>query len=101
MIDEADIPNTLKDWLAKPSKKLDTIAKICRYHLEGDNRAPLELDANEDLVPKSDYTAPVIPKEDSRGGVVGPDKIIIFSFFASNIVFIGKVRIGYAFHYNP
>ena len=44
-----------------------------------------ELKINEE------YVCPVIPLKDERDGAVGPDKIILFSMWPSNVPFIGKV----------
>lgn len=93
VIDEEKIPKDIDGWNKLKSRKLSTITTICSYHLAQDNRRPLEVGARSKLLESHDFPVSEVPTEDSRGGTVGPDKIIIFSFFASNIVFIGKVSV--------
>jgi SNF2 family DNA or RNA helicase len=67
----------MDEWRQCPSKKLDTLAQIVRYHLKLDNRAPLSVESNE-LVHTNDNDSTPVSK-------TAPDKLVVFSAFPSNL----------------
>ncbi|KAJ3472678.1 hypothetical protein NLI96_g13290 [Meripilus lineatus] len=92
LISDEDVPKTVEAWREKPSRKLDTLVLICLHHLNQDNAVPLTIHPdNQTLVEDSSYVPPELPEYDLRGAKLGPDKIIIYSAFPSNLQFIGGV----------
>ena len=92
MIGDDDIPKTEQEWRANPSRKLDILVGVCLHHLAKDNACPLKYDREtQSLMEDRSFKKSPYPSADLRGAPLGPDKIIIYSAFPSNIRFIGEV----------
>ena len=77
----------MEEWLENKSSKLQAMVDIVKWHLEEDNRPPLMLDSEEQLVPDLDYTMPATPPN------AGPDRIVIYAAFPMNHPMIRAVGI--------
>jgi hypothetical protein len=70
-------PKSLEEWDTGDMKsmKLDVLAKLLKYHLEGDCRQPLTMDeSGRNLVPNLALTTGNTESDE-------PDRIIVFSAF--------------------
>ena len=82
-------PESMEEWLENKSSKLQAMVDIVKWHLEEDNRPPLMLDSEEQLVPDQDYAMPATPPN------AGPDRIVIYAAFPMNHPMIRAVSTGF------
>ena len=80
------LPESIAQWDAMKSKKLDTLAKLVKHHLAQDGAQPMEIVDNE-LVSDPKFSLP--PTPDGQ-----PDKIIVYCAFPSNNELIKTVCIS-------
>ncbi|KAG2352807.1 P-loop containing nucleoside triphosphate hydrolase protein, partial [Suillus spraguei] len=78
-------PSTLEEWTKDPSRKLDTLVEIIRWHLEVDARAPLRV-VDDKLVPSANSA-----NETSLTGGAPCDKVLVYCAFPSSYTQIMKV----------
>ncbi|KAJ7865882.1 P-loop containing nucleoside triphosphate hydrolase protein, partial [Mycena olivaceomarginata] len=70
-------PESLDEWRMDPSRKLDTLAEIIKYHLEKDGRLAVSINADSSLVfPSSTHGENPIP--------MSPDKLLVYAAWPSS-----------------
>ncbi|KAJ7934060.1 P-loop containing nucleoside triphosphate hydrolase protein [Mycena leptocephala] len=70
-------PESLDEWRMDPSRKLDTLAEIIKYHLESDGRLAVSINADSSLVfPSSTHGENPIP--------MSPDKLLVYAAWPSS-----------------
>jgi hypothetical protein len=82
------LPESATEWDAMKSKKLETLAKLVKHHLDQDGATPMTMVDNELIADHSVSPPPTADKD--------PDKIIIYSAFPSNNELIKTVRFSIA-----
>jgi hypothetical protein len=78
------LPESIAEWDATKSKKLDTLAKLVKHHLSQDGAPPMTVVDNE---LGSDPNIPSLPMPSGN-----PDKIVVYCAFPSNNELIRTVR---------
>ncbi|EJF55641.1 hypothetical protein DICSQDRAFT_73286 [Dichomitus squalens LYAD-421 SS1] len=81
------VPETLEEWEANKSSKLDIAVKLLLHHLGTDNRPPMKMDdkRTNSLVPNTTFV-PTTPPSDA-----GPDRIVVYVAFPQNNNLIAQV----------
>lgn len=79
-------PSTLDEWKKDPSRKLDILCELLKWHLQCDGQTPLQV-VNDKLVPCTRIDVDVSP----AGELVPCDKIIVYCAFPSSYTQVTKV----------
>jgi len=80
------LPESIAEWDAMKSKKLDALAKLVKHHLSQDSAPPMTVVDNE-LVSDTNISSPPTPSGH-------PDKIVVYCAFPSNNELIKTVRLS-------
>lgn len=81
-------PSTLEEWNEDPSRKLDTLVEVIRWHLALDARAPLRV-VEDNLVPSA--ISANSANENSLAGGAPCDKVLVYCAFPSSYTQVMKV----------
>ena len=76
-------PSTVDEWRQDPSRKIDVLAEILRWHLASDGQPPL-MAVDDKLVPSKKPVETALKN--------APDKIIVYCEFPSAFTQIRRVR---------
>lgn len=99
--DTAWYPETMDEWLAKPSSKLHALVELIQWHLGEDNRPPLKVDevTDEKSYTKNSFSPNPHYEPRPRPEGLPPDKIVVYFAFPSNNGLLTAVR-GFVFSFH-